>query len=80
MQVVQLPGMQRGCHVVTRQILQQLPELQEMEVGLANLFIQVTGSLLLSLAPPGLLPGATAGIITLPSHTTPAAHQRESHN
>lgn len=40
--VVQLPGVPRGCHVVTRQILQQLPEIQEVEVGLANLFIQVS--------------------------------------
>jgi hypothetical protein len=35
---VTLPNHKRGCHVVTRKILAELPELGEYEVGLANLF------------------------------------------
>jgi hypothetical protein len=36
--VVRLPAKSRGCHVITRHLLQQLPELQGFEIGLANLF------------------------------------------
>ncbi|KAL4435588.1 hypothetical protein ABPG77_002551 [Micractinium sp. CCAP 211/92] len=42
--VVELPTLPRGCHVITRQLLQQLPELAEFEVGLANLFVQHTSA------------------------------------
>lgn len=44
--VVTLKAKNRGCHVVTREVLQQLPELQEYEVGLANLFILHTSAAL----------------------------------
>jgi secondary thiamine-phosphate synthase enzyme len=40
--VVELPPLSRGCHVITRQLLQQLPELAEFEVGMANFFVQHT--------------------------------------
>lgn len=33
-----LPAMKRGCHVITRQLLQQIPELSGFEVGMANFF------------------------------------------
>ena len=36
--MVRLPAKSRGCHVITRMILQELPELQSFEIGLANLF------------------------------------------
>jgi secondary thiamine-phosphate synthase enzyme len=42
--VVELPPYRRGCHVVTRPLLQALPELAEFEVGLANLFLQHTSA------------------------------------
>jgi len=42
--IVELPGYSRGCHVITRPLLQQLPELSEFEVGLANIFIQHTSA------------------------------------
>ena len=35
---MQLPAQKRGCHVVTRKILSELPELNEYEIGMANLF------------------------------------------
>jgi secondary thiamine-phosphate synthase enzyme len=36
--------MPRGCHVITRILLQHLPELSDFEVGLATLFIQHTSA------------------------------------
>jgi secondary thiamine-phosphate synthase enzyme len=36
---VELPPYPRGCHVITRKLLQHLPELAEFEVGLANIFV-----------------------------------------
>ena len=42
--MVELPPHKRGCHVITRPVLQQLPELTEFEVGLANFFIQHTSA------------------------------------
>ena len=35
---VTLQSRKRGCHVVTREIYDQVPELQEFEMGLANLW------------------------------------------
>ena len=34
----------RGCHVVTREVLQQVPEIQEYEIGMANFFILHTSA------------------------------------
>jgi len=42
--IITLPAYNRGCHVVTRKLLEQLPELLEFEVGMANLFIQHTSA------------------------------------
>jgi hypothetical protein len=39
---ITLPNHKRGCHVVTRKLLAELPELGEYEVGLANLFSECT--------------------------------------
>ncbi|WIA43830.1 hypothetical protein OEZ86_010246 [Tetradesmus obliquus] len=41
---ITLPIHKRGCHVVTRKLLAELPELGEYEVGLANLFILHTSA------------------------------------
>lgn len=35
---ITLPQHKRGCHVITRKLLAELPEVSEFEVGLANLF------------------------------------------
>lgn len=34
----------RGCHLVTREVLEGLPELADMQVGLLHLFIQHTSA------------------------------------
>ena len=36
----------RGFHLVTREVVEQLPELAELEVGLAHLFIRHTSAAL----------------------------------
>ena len=36
--MVDLPSYKRGCHVITRKVLEQLPELGEFDVGLVNFF------------------------------------------
>jgi len=42
--IVQLPAQRRGCHVITRKLLQELPELNEYEIGMANLFVMHTSA------------------------------------
>ena len=39
-----MPAYQRGFHLVTGEILQQLPELKDFKIGLANLFIKHTSA------------------------------------
>ena len=41
---VVLPAYSRGCHLVTREILQQVPELNQISVGLFHVFIQHTSA------------------------------------
>lgn len=41
---VTLPAKRRGFHLVTAEIVQQIPELQAYEVGLAHIFIQHTSA------------------------------------
>jgi secondary thiamine-phosphate synthase enzyme len=39
-----LPPMRRGFHLITSPVLQALPELQAVQVGLVNLFLQHTSA------------------------------------
>jgi len=41
---VRLPAFSRGCHVITRHLVQQVEEIREYEVGIANLFIMHTSA------------------------------------
>jgi len=34
----------RGFHLITREVLEQLPELRDIEIGILNLFIQHTSA------------------------------------
>lgn len=36
--VVELPSYKRGCHVITRKVVDALPELSEFDIGLVNFF------------------------------------------
>ena len=39
-----LKARSRGFHLITREVLEQLPELREIETGILNLFIQHTSA------------------------------------
>jgi secondary thiamine-phosphate synthase enzyme len=41
---IQFQPKRRGCHLVTREVLEKLPELQQLRVGLMHLFIQHTSA------------------------------------
>jgi secondary thiamine-phosphate synthase enzyme len=41
---IQLDARNRGFHLITLEVLQQLPELREFRVGLAHIFIQHTSA------------------------------------
>ena len=42
--IITLKPRARGFHVVTREVLEQLPELREIEIGFLQLFIQHTSA------------------------------------
>lgn len=42
--VFSLKARPRGFHIVTREVVEQLPELRQIEVGLLHLFIQHTSA------------------------------------
>jgi len=41
---LQLPAMRRGCHPITERIIEAMPELQYVRVGLLHVFIQHTSA------------------------------------
>jgi secondary thiamine-phosphate synthase enzyme len=41
---VVLPGRKRGCHLITDEVLRELPELRSFRVGLLHVFIQHTSA------------------------------------
>src|SRR5215467_8382173 len=42
--IIRLKPRSRGFHVITNEVLAQLPELSKIEVGILNLFIQHTSA------------------------------------
>ncbi|CAN0445572.1 unnamed protein product, partial [Scytosiphon promiscuus] len=34
----------RGCHLITNEIVRQMPELREFKVGMANVFLKHTSA------------------------------------
>jgi secondary thiamine-phosphate synthase enzyme len=41
---LQLPPFSKGCHPITRQLLDALPELAQIKIGLLHVFIQHTSA------------------------------------
>eukprot|EP00210_Caulerpa_lentillifera_P009674 g9230.t1 len=41
---VTLPPAKRGCHIITRRLISELPEISELNIGLANFFILHTSA------------------------------------
>lgn len=42
--IISLSPRKRGFHLVTNEILQQIPEIKQIEIGLMNIFIQHTSA------------------------------------
>jgi secondary thiamine-phosphate synthase enzyme len=45
-QQIQLPAKARGFHLITREIVGQLPQLRQINIGLAHFFLQHTSAAL----------------------------------
>lgn len=41
---IRISSKQRGFHVITKEIMQQVPEIKEISVGIAHIFIQHTSA------------------------------------
>ena len=41
---VQLPEFSRGCHLITRRVIEAVPELSQISVGVMHVFIQHTSA------------------------------------
>ncbi len=41
---ISLPPFSRGCHPITRHVLEALPELERLKVGLLNVFLRHTSA------------------------------------
>ncbi|RIA98838.1 hypothetical protein C1645_731399 [Glomus cerebriforme] len=41
---VNLKSRSRGCHLITREIEKQVPEIEQYKIGMANLFLQHTSA------------------------------------
>lgn len=41
---VQLPPLSRGCHIVTQHLLDAIPELRQIRIGLLHIFLQHTSA------------------------------------
>ncbi len=41
---IKIPAMSRGFHLITRQVINEIPELTQIQIGLAHLFIQHTSA------------------------------------
>ena len=42
--IIQLPTYPQGCHLITEQVLREIPEVREVRVGMLNVFIQHTSA------------------------------------
>jgi secondary thiamine-phosphate synthase enzyme len=41
---IKLPAFSRGCHLITRHVISQVPQLQQFQVGLMHVFIRHTSA------------------------------------
>jgi secondary thiamine-phosphate synthase enzyme len=41
---IQLPSLSKGCHPITRIVLEALPELEKIQIGLLHIFIKHTSA------------------------------------
>lgn len=41
---IQLPAMRRGCHLITEKILDSMPEIRKIQIGILHCFLQHTSA------------------------------------
>ncbi|GAB5443615.1 MAG: secondary thiamine-phosphate synthase enzyme YjbQ [Fuerstiella sp.] len=76
---VVLPAFSRGCHLVTSEVLRQVPELAEFRVGLLHVFIRHTSASLTlnENADPDVLTDMKMGLERLVPESWPYVHTCE---
>lgn len=76
---VVLPAYSRGCHLVTSEVLRQVPELAEFKVGLLHVFIRHTSASLTlnENADPDVLTDMKMGLERLVPESWPYVHTCE---
>lgn len=77
--ILSLKPRNRGAHVITSEILQQIPELQQIEVGLLHIFIQHTSASLTinENADPDVLRDLELGLNHIAPESLPFHHTAE---
>lgn len=76
---VVLPAFSRGCHLVTSEVLRQVPELAEFRIGLLHVFIRHTSASLTlnENADPDVLTDMKMGLERLVPESWPYVHTCE---
>ncbi len=76
---IQLPLYSKGCHPISKQVLDALPELSKVKIGLLHIFIMHTSAALTinENADPDVLVDLDRVIDTVASEDFPYRHQEE---
>ncbi|KAI9281568.1 hypothetical protein BY458DRAFT_498976 [Sporodiniella umbellata] len=76
---IRLNARRRGCHLVHREIVSQLPELKSFKVGMANVFLQHTSASLMlnENADPDVQKDMEMGLNKIVPETFPYIHTDE---
>ncbi|EIE91266.1 hypothetical protein G6F46_012694 [Rhizopus delemar] len=76
---IRLSPRKRGCHLVHREIVGQIPELKTMKVGMANVFLQHTSASLMinENADPDVQKDMEMGLNKIVPETFPYIHTDE---
>lgn len=74
-----LPRFQRGCHLITSTVLQQVPEIQQVRTGLMHVFIRHTSASLMlnENADPDVLTDMNMALNKLAPESWPYVHTCE---
>ncbi len=76
---IQLPSFPKGCHPISRHILEALPELEKIPIGLLHIFIKHTSASLTinENADPDVLVDLDCVLDTLADENFPYSHREE---
>jgi secondary thiamine-phosphate synthase enzyme len=76
---IQLPSFPKGCHSISRHVLEALPELLKIQIGLLHIFVKHTSASLTinENADPSVLVDLDRVMDTLAAENFPYYHQEE---